>query len=170
MEIWKEVKGYEGLYQVSNLGRIKRHFKNGKENILNGKIDKDGYIEVILSKNQNKKYCRLHRLVACAFISNPDDKAEVNHKDRNKRNNDVCNLEWVTPSENVRHTFLTGRKIRTRAVVQYNKNMELVAEFDSLKEASKKIKLKQNNISTCCNGKQKTVGGYIWRYKVGDNI
>lgn len=173
-EVWKDIEGYEGLYQVSNLGRIRRFFKNGKENILIGSKDKDGYIEVILSRNQKKKQCRLHRLVASAFIPNPENKPQVNHKDRNKQNNVVdledlrgknTNLEWVTGSENTKHCILTGRKIHKKAVLQYTRNMEYITCWESIKEASETLGISNNNICSCCGGRLKTAGGYIWRYK-----
>jgi hypothetical protein len=167
-EIWKDVSGYEGLYQVSNFGRVKRFFKNGKENFLAGKKDKDGYIEVILSSNQRKKYCRLHRLVADAFIPNLENKPQINHKDRNKQNNSADNLEWVTVSENAAHTFATGRKIHRRPVVQYARNMDVVSIWDSIRAAGNALKISEHNINSCCNGKLPTAGGFVWRYKEVD--
>lgn len=167
-EVWRDVPGYVGLYKVSNQGRVKRCFGNGKENFLTGKKDKDGYTEVILSKNQRKKYFRLHRLVAEAFVPNPESKPQVNHKDRNKQNNSVTNLEWVTASENAKHCFLTGRKIHKRAVIQYTRDMVLVSLWDSIKEASKSLNINEHNISYCCAGGLKTAGGFVWRYKEVD--
>lgn len=163
-EIWKDIRGYERTYQVSNLGRVKRIFKNGKENVLTGKKDKDGYIEVILSSHQRKKYYRLHRLVAEAFVPNLESKPQINHKDRNKQNNSADNLEWVTGSENVAHTFVTGRKIYRRPVVQYARNMDVLACWDSIREAAHFLKISEHNINSCCNFKLPTAGGFIWRY------
>jgi glycerol-3-phosphate cytidylyltransferase-like family protein len=177
-EVWKDIPKYEGLYQVSNLGRIKRLFKNGKENILTGTRDKDGYTKIILSKNQHKKHVRAHRLVAEAFLSNPENKPEVNHKDRNKQNNVVnvddlqgatTNLEWATCSENSNHCVRTGRRFHKRAVAQYTKDMKLLSKWNSIKEAGQTLKISSNNICSCCNGKLPTAGGYIWRYE-GVNI
>lgn len=167
MEVWKDVKGYEGLYQVSSHGRLKRVFRNKKEHFLTGKRDKDGYTQVILSRNQKKKHFRLHRLVAEAFKPNPDSKPEVNHKDRNKQNNNASNLEWVTGSENVQHSFQTGRNVRKKPILQLTKNMELVASWDSIADASRETGIKHSNISACCNKRKwyNTAGGYIWRYK-----
>lgn len=174
LEIWKDVKGYEGLYRVSNLGRLKRTFKNGREHFLSGKTDKDGYISVILSRNCRKKHCRLHRLVAEAFIPNPEAKALVNHKDKNVRNNVVnpedlygasTNLEWATPSENVAHGFATGRNVHKTSVEQYTKDMVHIATWDAIQDAARELGLKHSNISACCAGRLKTSGGYIWRYK-----
>ncbi len=164
-EIWKDITGYEGRYQVSNFGRVKRLLKNGNEKFLSGKKDKDGYIEIILSANQRKKYFRLHRLVADAFIPNPENKPQINHKDRNKKNNSVANLEWVTCSENVVHSFETGRKIYKRPIVQYTKNMEVVSYWNSIREAGRSLNIAVNNISSCCGGKLPSAGGYIWRYQ-----
>ena len=165
MEVWKDVVGYEGLYQVSNYGRLKRVFKNKKEHLLTGKKDKDGYIQVILSRNQKKKHCRLHRLVAETFIPNPNDKPVVNHKDKNVLNNTVDNLEWATVSENTKHGYETGRSVHGRSVIQYTKNMEYVACWKSIEKAARVLGVDQANICACCNGRQKTSGGYIWRYK-----
>lgn len=164
-EVWKDVPGYEGLYQVSNLGRLKRTFRNGKENILIGKKDKYGYTAVILSKNQRKKHCLLHRLVAGVFVLNPENKPEVNHKDRNKRNNVADNLEWATGSENVKHAFATGRKIHKRPIVQYTRNMDVVSCWDSIREAGQTLNISEKNIVSCCNGRLLSAGGYVWRYK-----
>lgn len=167
-EIWKDVPGYEGIYHVSNLGRVRRTFKNGRSNILRGKKDKDGYIEVILS-NGKKKYVRLHRLVAEVFVPNPENKPQVNHKDRTKHNNVESNLEWATASENTVHAFVTGRNVHKRPIVQYTKNMEIVALWDSIAEASKTLNINNNNICTCCRGSLPSAGGYVWRYQ-GVNI
>lgn len=167
-EIWKDIPGYEGLYQVSDYGRVKRSFKNGKENVLSGKIDKDGYTWVILSKNQRKKYVHVHRLVADAFIPNVENKPQVNHKDRNKQNNSANNLEWVTGSENMLHTFATGRKIHRRPIVQYTRNMEVVSFWNSIREAGRTLRISESNINACCHNRFPTAGGYIWRYREVD--
>lgn len=163
-EIWKDVRGYEGLYQVSNYGRVKRTFKK-KERFLSGRADKDGYIEVILSKNQTKKYVRLHRLVAETFILNPGNKPQVNHKDRNKQNNDASNLEWVTCSENVIHAFTTGRGVHHTPVVQYEKNGEIVGFWDSIATASRSLNINSPNIVSCCHGRIPSAGGFVWQYR-----
>ena len=114
-EVWKDIKGYEGLYQVSNLGRARsldRYVRNGtsNKNIKRGKILKpcatrDGYLQLNLIKNKKKKVSTVHRLVAKAFIVNFENKPCVNHIDGNKQNNNVENLEWVTYSENTIHAI-----------------------------------------------------------------
>ena len=115
-EIWKDIEGYEGLYQISNLGNVKSlhriaNIPNGhrkvKERILK-QTENRGYRAVIISKEKTRKEFSAHRLVAFHFIPNPENKPEVNHIDGNKSNNKVENLEWVTPSENIRHSYAVG--------------------------------------------------------------
>ena len=98
-EIWENIEGYEGQYQISNYGRVKS-FKNGKEQIIKGNINQKGYCIVDLYKNKEKKHFQVHRLVAKAFIPNPNNYPIVNHKDENPSNNRVDNLEWCTPKYN----------------------------------------------------------------------
>ena len=104
-EIWKPVKGFEGLYEVSNLGRV-FHLPTSRYKIPS--ITKNGYYYVALWKNNKHKHWLLHRLLAIAFIANPKNKSEVNHKDCNKLNNSLENLEWVTHQENAVHSYLNG--------------------------------------------------------------
>lgn len=99
-EVWKDIEGYEGLYQISNLGRVKR-VATGK--VLKGGKDKDGYLMVKLYKNNIRSNKKIHRLVAEAFIPNPENKPQVNHADENKTNNSLDNLEWMTAKENINH-------------------------------------------------------------------
>ena len=106
-EIWKPVKDYEGLYEVSNLGKVKSYWY-GSERFLKLKKDKRNYRLICLCANNEVKTLKVHRLVAQAFIPNPENKLEVNHKDGDKANNSVENLEWCTRSENNKHAFQTG--------------------------------------------------------------
>ncbi|MEK5104348.1 NUMOD4 domain-containing protein [Cytobacillus sp. FSL M8-0252] len=118
MEIWKNVTGFEGLYQVSNIGRVKslgryRERKDGllikvKEKVLMVRTDSKGYEKVDLTKGGKRKTVLVHRVVAQAFIPNSNNKPQVNHKDGNKKNNKVSNLEWNTISENIKHAHETG--------------------------------------------------------------
>lgn len=118
-EIWKDIKDYEGLYQVSNLGRVKSMDriitrKDGISQFRKGiikipKINSDGYHTVTLSKNGNNKTLGIHILVARHYISNPENKSEVNHIDFNRKNNRVDNLEWCTHQENIQHSSNNGR-------------------------------------------------------------
>lgn len=113
-EIWKDVVGYEGLYRISNLGRVRSIVRGGRINrILSQTTHRQGYKEIKLSKNGTCKSFLVHRLVAEAFIPNPFYKETVNHKDGNKSNNNVQNLEWATIGENIRHAYKTGLNVVT---------------------------------------------------------
>ena len=139
MEIWKDIAGYEGIYEISSLGNIKSYYaKNGRlvntGRLISGKLDKDGYREVALSKGGHVKYTRVHRLVAEAFIDG-DTSLDVNHKDGNKLNNAVDNLEWVTAKENIQHAHDTGlhKGCRTKVILEKNGEKK---EFSSIVQAS----------------------------------
>ena len=168
MEIWKNVKGFGGKYQISNFGRLKsvRICKKGslafvKERILKGKTDKDGYIEYGLYDNENKKnrYFRAHRLVAEAFIPNPKNLPLINHKDEVRDNNNVSNLEWCTPEYNARYSL-------SRSVLQIDINGNIVKEWESATEASK-CGFDRSTIRKCCRGVKhfNSHKGFIWKYK-----
>lgn len=128
MEVWKSVKNYEGIYEVSNIGRVKS-LKFGKEKILKQVIIK-GYCCLDLCKNGNIKRVKIHRLVLLAFIQNHENKLEVNHIDGNKKNNNVSNLEWNTASENKKHALLTGLRIMPNGGIHHNSKLN---ENDVLK-------------------------------------
>lgn len=152
-EIWKDVVGYEGIYEVSNKGRIKsKHY--GKKVFLKTQKTYDGYITTKLSIGGNSKRCSLHRLVAIAFLGNPENKPQVNHKDGNKLNNYMDNLEWVTAQENVIHAWKTGLKGNTvyffekEIVEDYKKGMistELTKKYKTSWVAIRKL-LKKNGL------------------------
>lgn len=197
-EIWKDVKGYEGLYVVSNLGRVKR-VRSGR--IRTQKIAKNGYCQVNLSKNNQVKFYLVHRLVANAFIPNPNNLPQVNHKDENKTNNYIENLEWCTQSYNnllgtgterqnySRHkndpqglSWERALKIRdknnnvnsSKRVYQYDKKGNLIAIFKSISEASRKLGISAGHICNCCKGIRNIANGYKFYYKnnleTNDNI
>lgn len=156
MEVWKDIDGYEGRYQISNKGRVRN-----AESILKTFECGSGYCEIILTKCRKRTPKLIHRLVAEAFLPNAERKREVNHKDGNKHNNDVSNLEWVTPSENQMHSHrVLGSKSFQRKVVC----VELQRTFESIKDAATKLELKSPLIWKCCNGTQRTTGGYHWKY------
>lgn len=168
MELWKDIPGYEGKYQISNRGRVKslprndKFCKRGHEIIMKVFVCGSGYQEVLLSKDDRRQPMLIHRMVAEAFVPKPTGKEEVNHKDGNKFNNDYTNLEWVTPKENIRHSYdVLDRKLNGRKVVC----VETGEVFVSIKEAADKYGLKVPLIWKCCNGKQITTGGYHWEYK-----
>ena len=179
-EIWKDIEGYEGLYQVSNLGRVRSLDKvlpcnvNGimTTRVRHGLIRKPhigqtGYHYVLLRDGKRCKNYRVHRLVADAFIPNPQNLPEVNHKDEDKSNNRADNLEWCSSSYN--HCYGTtieraASKIH-RAVCQFDKNDRLIREFVSVTEAAKAVGTSTTQISGCCKGKTKSAKGYRWKYK-----
>lgn len=158
-EQWKDIKGYEGIYQISNLGRIKNLNTN---KILFKAPDKSGYIRIHLYKNGSFKAFGVHRLVADAFIPNPNNKKHVNHIDENKSNNCVSNLEWATPKENNNHGSRTTRQSNSKKIKI--KCVELDMVFDSAKDASEILNVDRSSITACCKGKRKTVGGYHFKY------
>ena len=147
-------------------GRVKSFPRAGtrtkEERILKPSISKKGYYKVILFKNNESKTFRVNRLVAEAFIPNPEGKEQVNHKRGIKSDNRASELEWNTCSENIQHAIKTGLR-PTKTVIQYNKEMVFIKEWSSIKDASKEINT--THITECCKGQRKTAGGYIWRYK-----
>lgn len=184
--VWKEVKGYEGLYLVSNTGLVKSLFRYKK--ILKPNITKNGYATVELFKKGNSKRICVHRLVAEAFLQNPKKLPQVNHKDENKLNNNVSNLEWCTAKYNMnygeaaktRHSkidYSTKKRKETarkngkavnKAIVQLSKDNCIIAEYENIKKASVKLKINASHISETCKGKRKSAGGYVWRYEKGE--
>ena len=168
-ETWKDIEGYEELYQVSNLGRVKS-LRNDK--LLKQFVNRQGYSQVSLSKNGKVKLCRVNRIVCRAFIENPENKAQVNHIDGNKLNNRVDNLEWCTGSENVKHAYINGLQkpirgkdnILSKQVFQYNSDKKLIKIWGSVGEIQRELGIAKQLISACCLGKTNTCRGYIWRY------
>lgn len=175
-EIWKDIGGYEGLYQISNMGRVKslsRVRKGNKgvttivhEKILKLKNKKGGYLGVSLSKENTPTNFEVHRLVAKAFIPNPDNLPEVNHKDEVKTNNCVDNLEWCDRKYNCNYGTRNERiiKTQTKPVISLKEN-NIVMYFTSLAEAQQKG-FSAGAISDCCNNKpkHKTHKGFKWQY------
>ena len=168
-EIWKDIEGYEGLYQVSNMGRV-RSLRNNI--ILKSKIERSGYERVNLSVNNIHKDYYIHRMVATAFISNPNNCPIVNHKDEDRTNNRVDNLEWCTQKYNI--NYGTGNKKRglsntngkcSKPVLQYTKDGCFIKEWKSTMDVQRNLGFEHANISRCCRGKQSYAYSYIWKYK-----
>lgn len=162
-EIWRDIKEYEGLYQVSNIGRVKSLFRYKK--ILKLYKDKDGYLYVKLYKNKKAQHSFVHRLVAEAFVENLYSKPIVNHKDFNRENNIIDNLEWCTEKENINYSSNIGRYANKhkKRVCQYDKDGNFMKQWNSLTEASNKLCIPISNISKCCLGQRNVAGGYIWK-------
>ena len=167
-EIWKDIKEYEGLYQVSNLGRVKR--------ITTGRVLKplkhaNGYLMVKLSKNSIVYTKTVHRLVAEAFIPNPEHKSEINHIDENKTNNNVSNLEWMTRKENINHGTRTERMSKTQSIPIIATNIKTgeSKEFYGARECARQLGLTHGNITSVLKGRYKQTGGYIFKYKEESN-
>ena len=165
-EIWCPVKNYESLYEVSDQGRVKS-LKFCKERIMKPSRDTCGYLLVNLWKNGEKKPYRIHRLVAQTFIPNPDNLPEVNHKDEDKINNKVSNLEWCDRKYNNNYGTHNQRMAekKSKPVLQYEKDGKFVKEWKSAVDVQRNLKYSQGNISSCCNGKIKSSYGFIWKYK-----
>jgi hypothetical protein len=165
-EIWKNIEEYP-KYQVSNHGRIKSLDFNGtkKKKILTPVVTRKGYLNINLYLNGKIKNIPIHRLVAKAFIENPENKPQVNHIDGNKKNNNVSNLEWCTNQENMLHAFKTGLNKHMRAVIQYDKEGNLLRSWRSMSDASKHYGISRAHIQHCCKGKRPSAGGFKWKYK-----
>ena len=182
LERWKDIKGYEGLYKVSDCGRIKSLKKKvgfyfRKEIILCNCKQQRGYLAVNLSKNGKAKRFLVHRLVATAFIDNPKKLKQINHIDGNKNNNSINNLEWCTASENISHAFKLGLNhqrppinygklnANSKKVAQFDLNMNLLKNWDCIMDVTRELKIDNSQICKCCKGIFKSAGGYIWRYR-----
>ena len=167
-EIWKPVRGYEGMYEVSNYGNVRSMNYNHTGEVRNMKTEtnKNGYKQVNLCKDGKQKLPTVHRLVAQAFLPNPENLPQVNHINENKSDNRVENLEWTTREKNVRHGTGIQRSAekRSKKVNQYTLDGELVKEWVSTMEVQKQTGWANQNISACCRGMYKTAYGFIWQY------
>lgn len=191
-EEWRDVKGYEGLYQVSSDGRVRSQDKwkfNGfksflfKGRILRMRKRPNGYVDVSLHKDRSFKPVLVHRIVAMAFLDGVDGKPYVNHKNANKSDNRSINLEWCTPKENGAHAKAHGlykpltrqRQMRvslwvkenmSKPVIQYDLEGNKLAEFPSANEAGRRLGIRQGLISTVCRGEKPKTHSYVFKYKV----
>lgn len=190
METWKDIDDFKGLYQISNLGNVKsldimlnckgakgidKHLRKGR--ILKKYIGTTGYYNVNLSKNSKSKLKRVHRLVAEAFIPNPDNLPCINHKDGNKLNNDVSNLEWCTYAYNNSEAYRIGLKQNkykgkygkeaqfSKPLLQFTLNDKFVKEWENANQVKRELGYCAENIRNVCNGRRKQANGYKWKYK-----
>lgn len=168
-EIWKDIKGYEGLYQVSNFGRVKslNYRGTGKELIFKKRYFTSGYERVCLTKNKIERTKRVHVLVAEAFIPNPENKPQVNHIDEDKTNNMASNLEWVTPRENLTYGTRMKRVNKLRSVNGYKAKRIVDGEgviYESVAQASKQLNISRSCLDNVLKGVQKSTKGYTFEY------
>lgn len=162
-EKWREIPGYEGLYEVSTFGRI----RNARtQNIIAPFDTGHGYSAVKLQKNRFARQIKVHRAVALAFLPNPYNKPQVNHIDSNRKNNNVENLEWCTPSENMRHSCDRGFSfpVGSKPVVQMDTEGNKVAVWSSISEAARALQTYPANIHANLIGKTKHCKGFKWRW------
>ena len=168
MQIWKDIEGYKGHYQISNYGNVRSLKKDAF--LMKGGYLK-GYKIINLWKNGTGKMFRVHRLVAAAFIPNPENKPCIDHIDGNRTNNHADNLRWVTAKENSNNynapNTYKGKKINKggKAVLQYDLEGNFIKEWVTTMEIQRQLNYHRSNISNCCNGLVKTAYNYIWRYK-----
>lgn len=157
-EIWKPIKGYETLYKVSNLGNVKSIYYNRKGiEYLVAQDLRRGYLRVALIKNGIRKYYSVHRLVAEAFIPNPNNLPCINHKDENKQNNKMDNLEWCTHSYNKMYSA-------HKSIVQLAFDGTIIKKWNSIKDASITLSLPNSHITSVCKGYRNSCGGFKWKY------
>lgn len=173
-EIWKDIKGYEGLYQVSNKGRVWSTYTN---KCLKPRLMENGYYQVWLTaKNGKLKREKVHRLVAIAFIPNENNFPQVNHKDEDKLNNCVENLEWCDLKYNCNYRTRNERMIKTKRekynwkpkrrrktwIEQYDLNGNLIKKYDMARTAARELGIDESSICACTKGKYNSAGGYKW--------
>ena len=187
-EIFKDIEGFEGYYQVSNMNRVKSlertvwcglnggYYKTVHERILKPSKTNMGYLQVMLCKDGKRKWYRIHRLVATAFCENPEGYTDVNHINEDKSDNRAENLEWCSRSYNNSYNDKSkkaGKKVAeklrnypktSKPIIGIDKVTGLTVEFPSAKEASRQIGINQSNITSCLKGRQKTCGGFYWMY------
>lgn len=174
IEIWRDIDGYEGLYQVSNTGKVRslNYKRTGHYKILKTTKNHKGYLSVGLYRNNKKESVLVHRLVCKTFIPNPENKPHIDHINTIRDDNRIENLRWVTPKENSSNP-ITKKRINKRfgsnnpaakAVVQLDLNDRVIYYWDTAKNANLKTKIHRGHISSCCKGLLKTSGGYKWKY------
>lgn len=151
----KDIENYEGLYAVTPEGDV-WSYKSKK--FLKPQADKDGYLRICLYKDGQKKTCRIHRLVAGAYLPNPEGLPQVDHIDNIKTHNYLNNLQWITNRDN-------SRKANNKPILQYDLNGNFIREWNCATDVGKEA---QANINHCLAGRQKTAYGYIWKYKEED--
>lgn len=181
IEEWKDIVGFDGQYQISNFGRVKSlkcYFKSVGIRILRPSFDKDGYVQVILVKGGQRFNRRIHQLVANAFIDNPENHPVPNHKKGIKTDNRASQLEWVTHSDNIKHSYeVLGRIGKTnmkgrigadhplsKKLIQKSKLGEVIATYNGTAEAARETGFGRKGIGKACQGIKKSYKGFKWEY------
>jgi len=186
-EIWKDIVGYEGMYEVSSFGRVRsldRRLRNGRlhtGSVLKTRIARNGYELVSMYADGMQKTDTVHRIMAQAFIPNPDNLPQINHKDENKANNAVDNLEWcdsaynnnygnhirrIMETESWKPNLEKALATRPKSVLCLNQSGDIVSRYESARAAAKELGINPSNISACCLGKQKSAKGFTWKYDI----
>lgn len=175
-EYWRDVKGYEGFYQVSNVGRIRSldrivnsnhsNKRKSKGRILKATKDRYGYLYVVFCVRNKRKTEKVHRIVANSFIQNPQNKEQVNHLNEIKTDNRVQNLEWATASENNNYGIGQIRRVekRNKPTIQYSLDGELLKKWRSASDAGRTLGIDISGICKCCRGTLESIKGYRWSY------
>lgn len=164
-EEWKDIQGFEGFYQVSNLGRIKSLSRgNKKERIRIPRAANNGYLYVVLSKGNKAHTIRIHKEVAKAFIPNPYNYNTINHKNLDKSDNCISNLEWLPLKDNILHAKDNGKNNR-KPIYQCDKDGSIIREWESAWAVQLELGYFSTLISRCCRGKMNSYKGYKWRFK-----
>ena len=184
MEIWANIKGFENLYKISTYGRIKSlgngkstNTETKKERVLKSNYSLTGYEKIKLFKDGKRYYFSVHRLVAQTFLANEENKKEVNHKDGNKGNNNVDNLEWVTSSENQLHAFKNGLQksrmgkdhVQSKSVRQLDLNGNLIRIFESVNQVKRELGFNSFGIIKCCKKEKKYNTAYKFKWEYDNN-
>ena len=164
-EIWKDIKGYEGLYQVSNMGNVRSLMYN-KHKILKPHKTENGYLQVFLYKDKKRSVFLLHRIVAKAFLPNNNNLPQLNHINEIKSDNRLENLEWCDNSYNNKYGSISKRRKEKlgKQVIQFSMDGDFIHKWDSLADIKKEIGIERSNIYNCCIGKYQKSGGYKWGY------
>lgn len=164
MEIWKIVENFN-MYEISNLGRLRKNYKKGTTKILKPDVINGGYLRYTLSKDGKTYRFIAHRMVATHFIQNPNNYPDINHIDNDRTNNKVENLEWCTPKMNAEHREKQDRNPSCRKVYQYDKDLNLIAVYKSTRECARKTKYCKSSIQVWCQNRNiKPKNPYIWSY------
>ena len=184
-EIWRDVVGYEGLYQISNLGRLKhlatpRKKGTGKyerdEHFCTSHVQNNGYLVVDLYKDNKRKTFLVHRLVAMSFLLNPQNYEFINHIDNNRKNNCLSNLEWCTKSYNTKYSYDTNDRRKkmnwksgkdnanSKAVLMSDMNGKVIKRYECIMDTERELGIWSSCIVSCLKGRTKTAGGYKWNY------